>query len=969
MKRMILFLILIYSVLSFGQTSQFQRLFTKSDGTPLTGFTGYIYLVPQTNDYPTGALSLTEDATRMGVYSRDNVSDGEYKVYVDLDKGGANSPTLLLEHQWIGEARISTIADRFELIDGTYRIKVDAITDGSITNAKFGDGAVYGDKILDNAITSEKINDGAITTTKIFPQSVQTEQLDWSAVTSGKLAPNSVLTEKIATGGVTSDKLASLAVTAAKLGIDAVTTSKILNGTITISDLSQALIDYINAAGGGSITNNPDDITLETKSTDPSTIGIKTSWLTEERKRNNSVFINDYIGSLDPGTNGWSLVFQAAVDANLGTNNTIALEVGVTYDMQIQGDNPYESAFGSKMCVDLKTGGFRFYIPPTTTVRLKDNEQSDATGPVNIFVYEDATELTIDGGGTIDANSTGQSGWTGGYGQIGMGGIIYGYGSTYGVYSNKRIVIKDLALENCFSNPVNTEWSDEILVSNCSAHRFGEGIQIIAAKNVRVTYNLQTNYYNTATDGYETSSCENVIFIGNRMYGDGISPNRGAAGYDCFGTQNALVANNEIIGFGSGFTFGNSPGQAPSDNNLVIGNLISDVEGTAMEQGHGKITYISNVMRNAGGGAQFQGKTGNNPEKPDLVFIGNEFDSCTIIVTNNIRCVFNGNVFKNSRATGGAGLLLLSQVNSIDSMYVDVINNTFQDLYRGLVITSQGYSGFTPNSYIEGNTFRNADIGGSGNALSISVNEGHIPSVVCKNNILPPLIVASSVMDLNTAVYGYDKVIQMYSGATAKALNYVPYNSEIEIYFKQHALVRDMRNTTGGNFMLNGGKDDLFQAGQRLHLTFNSDSGKWYEDWRTFENENKVMNRLIVEEGWLYDDVTASLGTTSLKRFGTTEASGYYFVTTRPCYVIAFGGKVTEARTAGTLTIGLWWNGAGPNYITTIDGTNTSFARRELVRATTGLIPAGTIFHISISTDASWAPTTSDFIGFIEFEY
>ena len=63
-------------------TTKFARYFLSAiDQTPITA--AAIWLVPQANTYPTGALALTKHGTRTGVYYRDAVPDGEYKVYVD----------------------------------------------------------------------------------------------------------------------------------------------------------------------------------------------------------------------------------------------------------------------------------------------------------------------------------------------------------------------------------------------------------------------------------------------------------------------------------------------------------------------------------------------------------------------------------------------------------------------------------------------------------------------------------------------------------------------------------------------------------------------------------------------------------------------------------------------------------------------------------------------------------------------
>lgn len=102
-------------------TSKFYRYF-QSGGVPLT--TATIWLVPQANTYPTGALSLTAHGTRDGIYYRNNVPDGEYKVYID--PAGGSSPSLYEEHLWIGDQRVSSISDHFDETD-LYKLKEEGI--------------------------------------------------------------------------------------------------------------------------------------------------------------------------------------------------------------------------------------------------------------------------------------------------------------------------------------------------------------------------------------------------------------------------------------------------------------------------------------------------------------------------------------------------------------------------------------------------------------------------------------------------------------------------------------------------------------------------------------------------------------------------------------------------------------------------------------------------------------------------
>lgn len=133
-------------------TSTYILPLSKTDGTKLTGFGGCVYLVPS-GDAVNNTMPMLEDTTRPGQYYRENVSDGEYKIYIDTDKSGAPVEGDLYKRSdgtayklWIGENKLSMIADQFEEDNG-YKLKGGSIKDGSITN----------DKIDDDTITTQKL--------------------------------------------------------------------------------------------------------------------------------------------------------------------------------------------------------------------------------------------------------------------------------------------------------------------------------------------------------------------------------------------------------------------------------------------------------------------------------------------------------------------------------------------------------------------------------------------------------------------------------------------------------------------------------------------------------------------------------------------------------------------------------------------------------------------------------------------
>lgn len=215
-------------------TSKFLRLFLTNAGEPLLGAT--IYLVPQTNSYPTGAILLTAHPTRSGVYEADGVAHGEYKIYI-----GSGTPTLYTEKIWVGENFISIIAGKFDVV--TNQLTTAGVKDGAITTAKIADAAITATKIDVGAVTAICLNDAAVETQKIANNAVTTGKIANTAIDSTKLATNAVTTDKIVNGAVTDLKISNGAVTNLKLASDSVTTGKIADDAVTKSKLNPDVID------------------------------------------------------------------------------------------------------------------------------------------------------------------------------------------------------------------------------------------------------------------------------------------------------------------------------------------------------------------------------------------------------------------------------------------------------------------------------------------------------------------------------------------------------------------------------------------------------------------------------------------------------------------------------------------------------------------------------------------------------
>lgn len=107
-----------------------------------------------------------------------------------------------------------------------------------------------------------RVKDGGIVVAKLGAASVETAKIKDLNVTSGKLAANAVVAGKINTNAVEAGDLAAGAVDGEDVIADEV---------VNLDHLTQAAYDYIGS--GGTVTNNPDDVTLETKA--GATLGIR----------------------------------------------------------------------------------------------------------------------------------------------------------------------------------------------------------------------------------------------------------------------------------------------------------------------------------------------------------------------------------------------------------------------------------------------------------------------------------------------------------------------------------------------------------------------------------------------------------------------------------------------------------------------------------------------------------------------
>jgi lysophospholipase L1-like esterase len=154
-------------------TSKFIKILRDINGVIHSG--AKLYVVPQANTYPTGALILTESASKPGYYSRDALADGEYKIYLDSEGTGVLDDTVLYEeHVWHGELRQTTIANRF---NSSAELQTAGIADNAVTTNKIVNNSISDVKIINDSIGTLKLVNAAVTPVKMAAQTATVTSL------------------------------------------------------------------------------------------------------------------------------------------------------------------------------------------------------------------------------------------------------------------------------------------------------------------------------------------------------------------------------------------------------------------------------------------------------------------------------------------------------------------------------------------------------------------------------------------------------------------------------------------------------------------------------------------------------------------------------------------------------------------------------------------------------------------------
>lgn len=119
-------------------------------------------------------------------------------------------------------------------------------------------------------------------------------------------------------------------------------------------------------------------------------------------------------------------------------------------------------------------------------------------------------------------------------------------------------------------------------------------------------------------------------------------------------------------------------------------------------------------------------------------------------------------------------------------------------------------------------------------------------------------------------------------------------------------------------------------------------------------------------DGWYADNVGVGEGPTQMSRFANGTDVDEVFLP-RAGSITGVWVHSDEARTAGTLTVEVYKNGAGVGLTAVLDGTNTTFKATTQAKDTDTFV-AGDQLDLRFTTDGSWAPGSADIRAGLEVE-
>lgn len=415
-------------------------------------------------------------------------------------------------------------------------------------------------------------------------------------------------------------------------------------------------------------------------------------------KTSHIVKIEEYIGALDTSL-GWSFVVQAAVDANLGTGNTLLFNENKVYELQSQKNDPGE--VGYKTCIDLKSGGFNLIIPSSTTLKVKDDQQTVAGTGLNIITFANTIDLYIGGGGTIVGNTAGQINYEGTYTQ-GSPAIINGRTIPHSQRYNKNITVENLRLYDHWGCPVDIEGVDGLILKNLSNYGTGEGFQAVECADVLFDNLYVSDSANTYVgDGIELSGCEYFQAVNCIVRGEG--GGGGGSAFDLFGSKYGILTNFIVEEWSTGVNahFGNN--NTPFHEVIISNGQMLRMEGDAIDvQTYGGITYINDIIIDSSLiSIQVNGDYNSTVYINNMTFVNS---ASAVVITGGNKVFLTNSTFDNCE-----GIYIGNGVTDSIPPEIYIMNNIFKNVQYGFSVNNSGDGNWFPTGVISNNVFHNAD--------------------------------------------------------------------------------------------------------------------------------------------------------------------------------------------------------------------------------------------------------------------
>ena len=645
---------------------------------------------------------------------------------------------------------------------------------------------------------------------------------------------------------------------------------------------------------------------------------------------------------------------QAAINMATAVAGDVVLRKAFSpYDVIPKVPNITVGGFG---CVDLKNN-IRLVIGQGVVLRKANGAQTDATGGVSVVYGDTLSNVWIGGGGRIEGNTAGQTGWTLGYSQAGVygSGIFIAQSNSNLGRTNSNISIEGLSITDLFSTACELIGIELLSINNLYWSATGEGLEIQRSSSVTANAISALGTGVEVGDGFETAGCSNIfvsnLFISNWGAGTAI---------DLYATKTATVTNFSIIGTrAQGGISAGAAGTEISENILFSNGYIKGLANGALIE-DGDIKYSSIVFDSCAIGVQVT--NGSNP----LIAVKQEgsVDGCVfrnspggtgILFNTNKRCFVTSCVF-NELSSGIA--IVASATRLTPRAYISscVFKKTTSS---AIVFDAQGEALFAPEVMVSGCSFdeiSGAAVSLAGNTSRVRVDEILIDSVFVFSTAIGSRIMYVTASSANT-------ITSMPAGTDGQEVTFVTN--------MPGGNTKTFRE--GGNLLLQGKEDFVMVQSCQIVFKYVLALAKWVEVSRTQAGDisnstTATLDRKYFIPDWSIDNVGAANQTNVvIARMNSLNFYGRDFYFPLTGMVRKFGIISNEAITTGSITANLMFSGTGPNGTVTLSGGQTS--NTTLYGRYGKTFGALTFLGVTFTTSATFNHPNADILVWMEVEF